>query len=183
MNYQKLFFLTFIFVAIFNGCSTKGKNQPIKNINNELNLLQNKIIQNCQAKNKKDQNGSIFIKIKNNTLEINLNNKSDFRNGSYVLSQESKEKLYCIIPVVKEKKGLFILITGHANDNKNSRANQHLSDNRAISLAELFFNEGIRDEMFAKGCSDKSSLKTDKINRQINIYIYTNRSNITSNCK
>ncbi len=192
MNYQKLFLLTFLFIIFGNGCSLKQKpeqvdvqkQQPVVGSDEyKLNLIINKIKENCQAKEERDQNESIFVKSYDNYIKVDLNNKSDFRNGSYVLTKESKAKLSCISPILKEEKGLFILITGHASDNKEKQENQHLSDNRAISLAELFFNAGIRDEIFAKGCSDKNSDADEDINRKIHIYIYADRSNIVNHCQ
>ena len=192
MNYQKLFFLTFIFIMLGNGCSMKQKSdqidlqkqQPaIGSDEYKLNSILNEIKENCQAKETRDQNESIFVKSYDNYIKVDLNHKSDFRNGSYVLTKESKEKLSCISPILEEKKGVFIVITGHANDNKKKQQNQHLADNRAISLAELFFNAGIRYEIFAKGCSEKSSDTNDSINRKIYIYIYADRSNIVNHCQ
>ncbi len=207
MNYQTLFRLAFtlIFIIFYAGCSTKKQILPQVKKSDEkdflaypaplgsetysLNLLMTKIMENCQAKATKDQNNSIFVKHYKNYIKVDLNDKSDFRNGSYVLRKNAKEKLTCIAPIIKEQTGLFIVITGHANDNKDNQKNQHLSDNRAISLAELFFNAGIRDEIFAKGCSDKKSDSTnvDKydtvIDRKIDIYIYANKTNIINHCE
>ena len=206
MNHHKLFGLTFtlIFTVFYTGCSTKKQIEPqIKSDEKDflvypapmgsetysLNLLMTKIMENCQAKAVKDQNNSIFVKHYTDYIKIDLNDKIDFRNGSYILTKHAKEKLTCVAPIIKEQKGLFIVVTGHASDNKESQNNQHLSDDRAISLAELFFNEGIRDEIFAKGCSDKNpdTNNIDKynklINRKVYIYIYTNKSNIKNHCK
>jgi outer membrane protein OmpA-like peptidoglycan-associated protein len=207
MNYQKLYYPTFtlIFIIFYIGCSTKKQivEPKIKSDEKEflaypapmgsetysLNLLMTKIMDSCQAKAVKDQNNSIFVKHYRDYIKIDLNEKSDFRNGSYVLKKEAKEKLKCIASTIKQDNGYFIVVTGHASDNKESQKNQHLSDDRAISLAELFFNEGIRDEIFAKGCSDKKpdTNNVDNynklINRRINIFIYANKSNIKNHCK
>lgn len=196
MNYKKLFHptLSLIFIIFYMGCVTKKQVElpkkdkedhliypaPMGSETYSLNLLMTKIMENCQAKDLKDQNNSIYIKHHGNYIHIDLNEDNDFRNGSYFLKKESKEKLSCIAPIIKEQNGLFIVITGHAHDNKDKQKNQHLSDNRAISLAELLFNTGIRDEIFAKGCSNNKPTTKE---RKINIYIYANKTNITNHCK
>ncbi len=206
MNYQNLFrtILSLIFIFFYAGCITEKKiielpkeikkdyliyPAPMGSETYSLNLFMTKVMDRCQAKAIKDQNSSVYVKHYRNYIHIDFHEISDFRNGSYLLKKKSKEKLICITPIIKEQAGLYIVVTGHANDNKNKQKNQHLSDDRAISLAELLFNAGIRDEIFAKGCSDNKANpeNMDKYNkiidRKINIYIYPNKTNIINHCK
>jgi outer membrane protein OmpA-like peptidoglycan-associated protein len=191
MDYKKLFIIVVIsaFTIFYTGCSRKKVDikkpektdvEPVGINLYKLNNIVSKIKDNCQAKAFKDQNSSIFVQRYKSYIKIDLNEKNDFRNGSYVLTKSSKEKLSCITPIIKDESGFFIVITGHANDTKDKQKNQHLSDNRAISLAELFFNAGIRDEIFAKGCADK---KLGENSKKINIYIYTDKTKIKNHCK
>lgn len=202
---QNLFrhFFSLIFLIFYFGCTpTKQVELPKEEKKDyliypvpmgseaySLNLLMTNIIDNCQAKALKDQNSSIYVKHHTNYIHIDLNDESDFRNGSYVLRDNAKSKLSCIAPIIKRQTGLYIVVTGHANDHKKQQKNQHLSDDRAITLAELLFNAGVRDEIFAKGCSDKKSDPNNKdkynkmIDRKIYIYIYPNKTDIINHCK
>jgi len=197
MNYQRLFYfiLFLIFSTFYHGCSTKkvklGKETVIEkpkigSINYKLNLLSDKFIKNCDAKTMYDQNGSIYTKQYPTYIHINLGKEDDFRNDSTIVNEEAKAKLSCIIPILKEEKNLYIVITGHAASKGDSSKKQHLSDNRAITVAEEFFDAGIRDEIFVKGCSDKT-LDIDVYHKfsgkKINLYIYVDKSNIKNHCK
>ncbi len=169
-----------IFLLIYIGCSEKEIKQiDINSDKYKIDLLLSKIIDNCQAKTIKDNENSIFVENKNQYLSIDLNEKRDFNPHSIRLNENSKEKLSCIIPIIKENKGVSIIITGHANESNNNKKNQHLSDDRAISVAEQFFNEGVRDEIFAKGCSNKK----EKKNGQVEIFIYLDKANIKNHCR
>jgi len=198
MNYQKIiyFILLTIFTIFYTACSTKKvelpkekkqvEKAPIGSDRYKLEILLKKFVKKCHAKTIIDQNSSMYIKQYPHYLHINLGNKNDFRNGSYIVLKESKDKLNCIIPILKKYDDLYIVITGHADSENDSSKKQHLSDNRAITVAEQFFDAGIRDEIFVKGCSDKT-LGIDYYHKfsgkKINLYIYTNKSNIKNHCK
>jgi len=119
-------------------------------------------------------------------LHLNLGETSDFRNGSYIVLKNSNEKLKCIMPILKEYSDLYIVITGHADSKNETSKKQHLSDNRAITVAEEFFDAGVRDEIYVKGCSDKT-LEIDAYHKfsgkKVNFYIYADKSNIKNHCK
>jgi outer membrane protein OmpA-like peptidoglycan-associated protein len=157
----------------YTACSVKAVAVKVPKVkkNHKLDKIEQKITENC--------GNSLVIKNYNSYIKLGLNSNNDFRKGSYVLKMEAKEKLMCIADVLKNQNKLFIVITGHANDSNDNHKNQNLSDNRAISVAELFFNLGIRDEMFAKGCSFKIPLTQ----REVKLYIYSNKSNIQNHCR
>jgi len=169
-----------LFLFLYTGCSIKNKKTlDINSDKYKINLIISKIVKNCQAKVLKDDEGSIFLANKNSYLQIDLNEKRNFNKNSTILNENSSEKLSCIIPIIKENSGTNIIITGHARSSKKSKINQHISDDRAISVAEEFFNLGIRDEIYAKGCSDKK----DKENGQIEIFIYMDKTHIINHCR
>lgn len=198
MNHQNKFYfiLLLIFTIFLTACSTKKvelpkekqlEKAPIGSDRYKLEMLLKKIVDKCGAKTIYDQNGSMFVKQYPAYVHINLGKKDDFRNDSYIITQGAKEKLNCIIPIIKTEDKSYIVITGHSDSKTDdSSQKQHLSDNRAITVAEQFFDAGIRDEIFVKGCSDKT-LEIDAYNKfsgkKVNLYIYVDKSNIKNHCK
>jgi outer membrane protein OmpA-like peptidoglycan-associated protein len=197
MNHQKIiyFIILTIFTIFYTACSTKKvelpkeekiEKAPIGSDRYKLEILLKKLVDKCEAKTIYDHNNTMFVKQYPTYIHLNLGNKDDFRNGSYIVLKESKEKLKCIIPILKEYDDLYIVITGHADSKKETSKKQHLSDNRAITVAEEFFDAGIRDEIFVKGCSDKT-LEIDAYHKfsgkKVNFYIYADKSNIKNHCK
>jgi outer membrane protein OmpA-like peptidoglycan-associated protein len=197
MSYQKIiyFILLTIFTTLYTACSMKKVKLPkeenvkkveVSTINYKLKKLSKKFIENCKATPIYDNNGSIYIKEYPNYLHINLGKEDDFHNDSTIILEEAKEKLNCIIPILKDEDKLYIVVTGHADSKTDKRKKQHLSDNRAITVAERFFDQGVRDEIFVKGCSDKP-LEIDTYSKftgkKINLYIYSEKANIKNHCK
>ncbi len=205
MHYKKLFSLGIIifFTLFFVSCGVKKIEKPhvqiyqppIENRDLKIDKLIKLITKNCNAiiqnSQNRDLNGSILVQNRKTYLKIDLNTKSDFLPKSQLLTQKSKQRLGCIIPFIKKEDELTILITGHADntDNNKIRQKQHLSDNRAITVAELFFNKGITHEIYAKGCGDKKPKMSvifgdnQSTDRRVEIYIYSGKSHIQDHCK
>ncbi len=146
------------------------KTYILKNLTTDLKI-------NCMAvvidDNETKANNYISINHYENYLKIELNTKNDFPNNYFRLSSEAKDKLSCIAPIIQKEKGLIVQILGYANPDE-----QHLADNRAISVAELLFNQGVRAEIYAKGC-----LKKESSSIGLSIFLYTNDLPLKNNCK
>ncbi len=176
MYYEKIFilFISFMLVA----CIPKKSQLPIKSVKIEktpiLKSIKESLIENCQI----DTNNSILLELNESVLKIDLGYKDDFQSGSQLLVQTAKNRLLCIAPILIKQNTLTIQITGHANENNDTIKDQHLSDNRAITVAEELFNLGVRDEIFAKGCGGEK-LKNSKVE----IFIYEDKSKLKDQCK
>jgi flagellar motor protein MotB len=153
-------------------CSSKKIEKPTKKIEkkiqptNRLKKLSEDIKQSCQTR----------VKQHDEYLQINIHKYQSFHKGSHILSKKTKEYLQCIIPFIKDEKDIIIKLNAYSSD-KDKKQAQNISDNRAISVAELFYNSGIRDEIFAKGCT-KSSYDAD-----IRIFIYPKKKYFKNHCK
>ena len=172
---------------IFISCASKKPNPPLSPVIIEekktyiLEELTTKLKDICHAKvqneQNQDTNNSILIQHYETYIKINLDTKGDFKHNSYTLTIEAEDKLNCIIPPIEEEKELSIQIVGYAK-----APEQHLSDERAISVAELFFNSGIRHEIYAKGCLEtKQEIDTKK--RTLSIYLYPGNQYLKNHCE
>jgi outer membrane protein OmpA-like peptidoglycan-associated protein len=187
MNSKKLLLIFIMhFSLFFISCSQKGKenitqkNESYKHIKEHNQTKKEepitfKFMQNidkiCHIKTKQE---------KNDSLKVLLDEENNFDRFSDKLSKQSYKKLLCISDILlRNPKQLYIVITGHATESSTPSENQHLSADRAITVAELFYTQGVRDEIFAKGCADKNPTTQ----REIKIFIHEDKSTIKNHCK
>ncbi|MCH9812539.1 MAG: OmpA family protein [Epsilonproteobacteria bacterium] len=188
-------------ILIFSSCTPKNNSDLPQSIpthqllitNQELQDIKDEIILNCSAHELADsikiENNPILVKLQTHYLFVDLNNLHDFKPASYLLTQQAKDKLACIIPILYAHETLYIHITGHTDTSGNPKKNQHLSDNRAITVAEKLYQSNIPHEIFVKGCADKkprlSAIFGDDAssNRRVEIYIYENKSYLLDHCQ
>ncbi len=116
-------------------------------------------------------------------LQIGFGSTNDFKPHSFELTDETEKKLRCIIPVILNNRDFIVQIVGHSSDSISMPHNRHLSNNRAIVAAELFYKEGIAD-IYAKGCPQQKLIDEEDtfIDRSINIYIYNNEADVKNPC-
>ncbi len=135
-----------------------------------------------------ENNSSILVKDHGVYLKIDFRTKKDFKSHSFRLTKEAKEKLKCIAPHILADENAIVQIVGHANDSISMNHNQYLSHNRAISAAELFYTENIKNEILAKGCPEEKVLFDEIvvddsfIDRSIVIYIYNYKLDVQDPC-
>lgn len=94
-----------------------------------------------------------------------------------------------ITEILKKYPNIIIQVTGHTDKDEESEDHQDLSDNRAITIAEILYKLEAKNETYAKGCSDKKPLFLDKkidnelSNARVEIYLYANKEKMVDRCK
>ncbi len=148
------------------------KSYILKNLITDLRV-------NCMAiivdENNTKTDNYISINRYDNYIKIELNTKIDFPNDYFRLSLEAEDKLSCMAPIIQKERGLVIQIIGYAE----APDKQHLCDDRAITVAELLFNKGVRHEIYAKGCL----VETKPISKGLSIFIYKDNLSLKNHCK
>jgi len=92
-----------------------------------------------------------------------------------------------IANIIKKYPHIVVQVTGHST--KMEEKPQELSDNRAITIAEILYKKEAKNDTFAKGCADKKPLFTEHTdddsitNARIEIYLYPNKENMRDQCK
>ncbi len=134
---------------------------------------------NCMAvtvdKNNTKTDNYISINQYSNYIKIELNTKIDFPNDYFRLSKEAEDKLSCMAPIIQKEKKLVIQVIGYAK----APDEQHLCDDRAITVAELLFNKGVRHEIYAKGCL----VETKPSSKGLSVFIYKENLSLKNHCK
>lgn len=202
------FFFLFL-IIIIAGCAQKNSVEEPKEVEeaytstfykvpegselSKLNDVIKNVIDYCNGYAIDDKNApydALLVKHFKSFIQIDLNTEEDFYHDSYELKEDAKMKLSCVIPFIKAQDSLVLQITGHVDANATDKANkQHLSDDRAITVAEFMYNDGIRHEIFAKGCADKKpkydyfAQEHNRTLGRIEIFIYANKSNLQDHCK
>ncbi len=116
-------------------------------------------------------NGNIFQENKATPVE----------NAVYIVQE--------ITDILKKYPHIIIQVTGHTDKDEKSENHQDLSDNRAITIAEILYKLEAKNETFAKGCADKKPLfsanSSDKelSNARVEIYLYANKEKMIDHCK
>ncbi len=116
-------------------------------------------------------NGKIFQK--NKAIPID--------NAVYIVQE--------ITEIIKKYPHVIIQVTGHTDAREETKKHQDLSDNRAISIAEILYKLDAKNETYAKGCADKKPLfhhidDADELsNARVEIYLYANKEKMVDRCK
>ncbi len=99
--------------------------------------------------------------------------------------ENMKKNFINLALIIKKYPDVIVQVLGHSDN----QTNQELSDERAINIAELFYNSGLRNEIYAKGCSYKNHLLPDNSeanilpNRRVEVYIYPDIKYMIDKCK
>ncbi len=193
---MKRFLLLPIF--LFFGCSSKttsyitglhvfGKTthkEPVIKTNPELKKIATDI-------NKDKDQTHIGVYLTDKYLKIYPKDILFFAPKSTILTQEAKTYLHNLVPILSKYSEIIIQLIGHAYKESNLKKMQHLSDYRAISAAEILYNEGIKQEILAKGCSNLIPLNPctnkdkncEQSNRRVDIFIYASKQDVITKCR
>ena len=112
---------------------------------------------------------------------FNDNKAYPIENAIYVVQE--------ITDILKKYPHIIIQVTGHTDKNEKSKHPQELSDNRAITIAEIFYARDTKNEIFAKGCAQNKPIFTNIqankrfSNARIEIYLYANKEKMLDPCK
>ena len=122
-------------------------------------------------------------------VKVMLDGNFVFKKGSKYLRKKAKDLIGKLVSLIRYDKTLTIQVVGHADSSGDKRKNQALSDARAISVAEIFYDKGIKENLYAKGCGSKKPIYHDKDanltagNRRVEIFIYPEKSLLKNPCK
>ncbi len=207
MKKQPFTFIIFIFsIIFFTGCSThkptkqqivtksqiyldtnKTKPKPKKTalpkpgtdaytlyqLSNEISKKLSIPIIKAQD-NIKDFQSNMIIKKGYNYIEIIFKKQNLFDNGISTLLLHIKNQLTKLAQIIKKYPQTIIQVIGYTDD----KITQSESDERAINIAEILFNSGLRNEIYAKGCS-----KRYITNKKVAIFIYPKLTYMRDNCR
>ena len=159
----------------------------ITQITNELSKLLDAPIKDQTFYQNDDRTmGEVTLLKLPNSLCVILNGKI-FQRGEDKPNETAIYIIEDIVTILKKYPHLIVQVTGHS-DKATENDDQDLSDNRAISIAEILYNLESRNETYAKGCGDKKPLFTTFMegesitNARVEIYLYGNKGKMIDHC-
>ncbi|RUM65276.1 MAG: hypothetical protein DSZ05_06445 [Sulfurospirillum sp.] len=204
--------LSFIFIMLLQGCTTKTY-EYIDNISFsgifkiKQHRIKNKKLQELATLLKEDTGAALQIAgtpgptlheginlyLTNKFLKISFKQTMMFARTDTNLNPQTTQNMQKIIPALQKYPKVIIQVIGHAYDEGTQKEMQHYADLRAISVAEFLFNNGLKQEVLAKGCSDLIPRKAcdptkphklcDAQNRRVDLFIYTDKDDIITKCR
>lgn len=184
-------------VTYFNNITLLGK--PKKSVKNPI--LQ-EIAEHLQAETNAtllypgetpEEKNRLTLFLTDKYLKISFNDLKMFDPEQTILSPAVKDALGQIEPILKQYPDIIIQIIGHAYEEGSKKEIRHFADMRAISVAEYLYDKGFRQEILAKGCGDdvprqycskeKPHMLCSSKNRRVEIFIYSDKSDVITRCK
>jgi flagellar motor protein MotB len=116
-----------------------------------------------------------------NGLIFQPNSAKPIENALYIVQD--------ITNILKKYPHIIIQVNGHTDPKEETKNHQDLSDNRAITIAEILYKLDTKNETYAKGCGDKKPLfqigsaSDSHVNARVEIYLYSNKEHMVDQCK
>ena len=136
----------------------------------------------------KDKDLDIVITQTKSYVKVTFRDKMMFETNSATPTPTAKFKISKLINVLKNYPQSIIQIVGHTDNRGDHKYNQTLSENRAASVADLIVSSGVKNKIYANGCSyDKAIVPNDSeenmaLNRRVEIFLYPNADSVQNQC-
>ena len=203
MTYQHFAKLFLTIALLFTACSTKTTHITITNnitaftvgdyelaqVGRALSTaLATPLLQYKEETNQSKKMDLLTLRKEKNDLALTLHGDI-FQKGQARPETNIINLIEHIADTLKRYPHIVIQLTGNTDNDEQSQDFQELSDNRAITIAEIFYTKDSNNEIFAKGCNHNKELvkATPKDNRfsnaPIHIYLYANKEKMLDPCK
>ncbi|QKF83116.1 OmpA family protein [Halarcobacter ebronensis] len=121
-------------------------------------------------------------------VKIMLRDKMVFDTNSSIPTQEAARKIEKISNVLTKYPDTIVQVVGFTDSRGTYEYNQKLSEQRAKSVGDIFYNNGIQNQIYSKGCSYNKPIVPNKtkedmaLNRRVEIYLYPNTESVIDTC-
>ena len=123
-----------------------------------------------------------------NYVKIMLRDSMVFDTNSSIPTQEAARKIEKISNVLTKYPNTIVQVVGFTDSRGSYEYNQKLSEQRAKSVGDIFYNNGIQNQIYSKGCSYNKPLTPNKtkedmaLNRRVEIYLYADVTSVIDAC-
>ncbi len=184
--YRFLYIFFILFILSIESCSSKKASQDrvdVKRIKNPIKILSAKIAKRLDIKpfsgdiSKLETLDEITLIQKKHYIKIILNGHI-FEEKSARTVPSARNIIEALADLINGYKHLDIRVYGHSPNSVHHFEKKSLSDNRAISIAQIIYTLDNQNDTLAKGCADKIPLFTPDSkehiisNGRVEIYIY-----------
>ncbi|WP_457597355.1 OmpA family protein [Hydrogenimonas sp.] len=101
---------------------------------------------------------------------------------------EAQEKIRRLVEVLKHYPSTIVQVVGHTDSRGSYDYNLKLSQRRAWNVAEMLKRLGVKNPIYARGCSFSKPLVPNDtpehmaMNRRVEIYLYPNEESVINAC-
>ena len=130
----------------------------------------------------KNADKDIIVTQNENYVKIIFRDSMMFETNSATPTPTAMFKINKLIPVLENYPQTIIQVAGHTDNRGTHKYNLKLSEKRAANVANTLINKGLKNKIYAKGCSyDKAvmpntSAENMGLNRRVEIFLYPNEN-------
>lgn len=131
-----------------------------------------------QAKFQKISSKNLTIKREGNLILLNLQGQLNFEMDSARLSQSAYQSMVSISRVLNEYSKTLIVIEGHTDNQGQANVNQHLSEQRGLSVADVLVRHGVDPKRLvvigrgsSKPVTTNDTREGQAMNRRVELYL------------
>jgi len=112
-----------------------------------------------------------------------------FQTNEATPTPEAQEKIRRLVEVLKNYPSTIVQVVGHTDSRGSYDYNLKLSQRRAWSVAEMLKKLGVKNKIYARGCSfSKPIVPNDTpehmaMNRRVEIYLYPSEDDVIDACQ
>ncbi|WP_456404441.1 OmpA family protein [Hydrogenimonas sp.] len=131
----------------------------------------------------------IVVTKHDNYVKITFKSRMMFATDSADPTPEAREKIARLVDVLKDYPDTIVQVVGHTDSRGSYDYNLKLSQRRAFSVANLLKSLGVKNRIYARGCSfSKPLVPNDSpenmaINRRVEIFLYPNEESVIDSCR
>lgn len=136
-----------------------------------------------------DPDNDIIVSNTDKYVKIMLRDTMVFETNSSIPTPEASLKIEKITNVLRKYPDTLVQVVGFTDSRGTYEYNQRLSEKRAETVGNRFYNSGISNKIFSRGCSYNKPVVVNTtpenmaLNRRVEIYLYADANNIIDSCK
>ncbi len=136
----------------------------------------------------KNPNKELVVSNTEKFVKIMFRSPMMFVTNSITPTPSARAEIQRMIPVFRKYPNMIIQTVGHTDNRGSYEHNQRLSEGRAISVANILKNNGIKNPIYSKGCSylkpvvPNSNSTNWALNRRVEVYLYPNKESVIDPC-
>lgn len=136
-----------------------------------------------------DPNQDLIVSNTDNYVKIMFRERMMFETNVAEPTHNALMKIEKIHPILQNYPNTIVQVVGHTDSSGTHEYNQTLSEKRATNIANMLYNQGVTNPLFARGCSyDRpiamnNSIENMALNRRVEVYLYPNQESVIDVCK
>ncbi len=136
----------------------------------------------------KNPNKDLVVSNTDKFVKIMFRSRRMFATNSAYPTPSARAEIENMLPVFRKYPNMIIQTVGHTDNRGRYDYNLKLSEQRAVSVANILKNGGIVNPIYSKGCSFSKPIAPNTnprnwaLNRRVEVYLYPNQNSVIDPC-